>query len=102
MKKKIFISGRITGLDISDARRKFNEDERRLRGFGYEVVNPMNITGSAGESWRECMIDCIEELFFCDEIYMQPDWGQSKGARLEHSIARDLGLKINYCTVEKC
>ena len=38
----------------------------------------------------------IEILILCDEIYMLRGWWRSKGARLEHHIAKVLGLKIIY------
>lgn len=96
MSKKIYISGKITGLDPELARKKFAEDEKLFRDQGYEVVNPMKLTGNDDETWRECMMDCIEELFYCDAIYMQPDWGQSKGARVEYALARELEIRIIY------
>lgn len=96
VKQKIYISGKITGLDLKEARAKFARDERMLKGQGYEVVNPMKITGDNGLTWRECMCDCLEALFYCDAIYMQPDWGASKGARVEYVVARELDLRVLY------
>lgn len=29
-------------------------------------------------------------------LFMQKDWGQSKGARVEYAIARELGLQIYH------
>ena len=36
----------------------------------------------------------IPELCKCDAIYMLEGWRHSKGARLEHTIARELGMEI--------
>ena len=96
MKRKVYISGKISGLDLRDAREKFKRDEQMLKAQGYEVVNPMRITGDEGMTWRECMCDCLEALFYCDAIYMQPDWGTSKGARVEYVVARELDLRVVY------
>lgn len=93
---KVYISGKITGLDIDVAREKFQVDEDHLHSLGYEVVNPIKITGQDGETWRECMSECLDELLYCDAILMQPDWGESRGARLEYVMARELDLKILF------
>lgn len=92
---KVYISGKITGLPLEEAREKFAGDEEFLMSLGYDVVNPMNVT-SPDNTWHGCMIDCIRQLFCCKAIYMQPDWGQSRGARIEYNIAQEIGLNIIY------
>jgi len=42
------------------------------------------------------MVDDISALLECEAIYMVKDWGQSKGARLEYAIAKELGLYILF------
>jgi hypothetical protein len=42
------------------------------------------------------MIDDIRGLFDCDAIYLHSDWGQSKGARIEYQIAKELNLKVMF------
>ena len=42
------------------------------------------------------MRDDISALMKCDAIYMLNDWGQSRGARIEYVIAKELGLEIIY------
>ncbi len=93
---KVYLSGKRTGLDEKACKEKFRIDEAHFVRLGYEVVNPTKLTGNDGETWRECMCECIEELLYCDVIYMQPDWGESKGARLEYALARELDLKILF------
>ena len=38
----------------------------------------------------------IKLLVDCDAVYMLDGWPESEGARVEHTLARDLGLKCYY------
>ncbi|HRJ90072.1 MAG TPA: DUF4406 domain-containing protein [Pyrinomonadaceae bacterium] len=92
--KKIYISGKITGLDPVEARAKFDAAERGLRAFGYEPVNPMALVEDRGQSWAEFMAEDIKLLAQCDGIWLLSDWRESRGARIEFQIAAELGLQI--------
>jgi hypothetical protein len=37
----------------------------------------------------------IAQLVQCDEIHMLRGWKESKGAKLEHEIAQQLGLLVS-------
>lgn len=37
---KVYISGKISGLDFDEACRRFGEAEKCLRKLGYRTVNP--------------------------------------------------------------
>lgn len=95
---KIYISGKIGGLDYKEAFEKFESREKQLIIIGYEVVNPMKIhpPREIPRTWEEFMVEDIQELFKCESIYMLEDWGQSKGARVEYAIAKELGFKIIF------
>lgn len=97
-KEKIYISGKITGLDLNNVEKKFQESEDFLKSLKYEnVINPHKLHPYIeGKKWEEYLIDDIKLLFECDIIYLQNDWGLSKGARLEYTIAKELGLKIMF------
>ena len=96
-KKRIYISGPVSGLDEADVRMSFRAAEWRLQGEGHEVVNPVRLC-SSDWSWGKCMRVCITALMGCDAVYMLKGWKRSKGARLEHFVALKLGMEI---TVEK-
>jgi len=92
---KVYISGKITGLDISDAENKFIESADFLEKQGHEPINPFLLSEyHPDKTWKDYMLDDIKGLFDCDAIFMQKDWGQSKGARVEYAIARELGLQV--------
>ncbi|MCL2291209.1 MAG: DUF4406 domain-containing protein [Bacteroidetes bacterium] len=90
---KVYIAGKVTGLNLADAFVKFGTAEFQLKQAGYDVVNPMRIC-SQSWSWEKCMKACIMGLVQCDAIYLLPDWKESEGARLEYYIAKKLKLKI--------
>lgn len=95
MKKKlIYISGKITGLD--DYAEKFSAAKKYLIGLGLTVINPVECDHSKNKDWHEFMITDLKYLFQCDAIYMLNNWSESTGARIEHFIAQETGMKIFY------
>lgn len=97
---KIYIAGQITGLDYGEAFANFEAAERLLWLMGHEPINPMVKNGLDGNgqsySWSYYMRADIPLLCSCDAIYLQSNWMFSKGARLEHFIALELGLQMIY------
>ncbi len=94
----IYISGKVTGQKIEDARQKFLKAEAFLEKFMPEerIINPLKIETRGGLDWEQYMAKDIVQLFFCDKIYMLSDWKESKGAKLEYLIAKEMGMKIIY------
>lgn len=94
---RVYISGKITGLPMESVTEKFKWHSCFLEAKGYKPVNPIEVSPFKEEkTWHDYMADDIAELLKCDAIYMLKDWGQSKGARLEYLIARDLGLVVLF------
>lgn len=97
---KIYISGKITGLPLEEAQALFQEAEdhlnESLKAHNPEVINPMKIEHNHGQSWEEYMREDIYALLGCDSIYMMKNWGESRGARLEYAIAKEVGIVILF------
>ncbi|MBO5217501.1 MAG: DUF4406 domain-containing protein [Alistipes sp.] len=93
--RRIYIAGKISGLDYMRVVQKFHTAEVRLRHQGYTTVNPTRLCREWW-SWLRCMVVCIWHLVRCDDVYMLTDWRDSKGARIEYRIARILGINIIY------
>lgn len=95
MMNRIYISGKISGIE-NGALKLFNKAEKYLQSKGYETVNPMTLNHNHDKSWVAYMKEDIKALCDCDSIFMLSNWSDSKGAIIEHSIARDLGMTILY------
>nr|DAJ73648.1 MAG TPA: hypothetical protein [Caudoviricetes sp.] len=95
-KKKIYISGQISGLTRPEYVANFLEAARLLNAQGYDVVNPLFNGVDATQPWQVHMKADIKLLLDCDAIYMLPNWEVSNGATLEREIAKTLGLEIVY------
>lgn len=96
MKKKIYISGKITGLSQEAALSSFNRAELFLVSEGWEVINPMTINHNHDKSWESYMRVDLKALLDCEAIYMLNDWHTSRGANIEYNLARELGLKVLF------
>ena len=90
---KVFISGKISGIEYLVAYGKFCNADRKLSAMGYKVVNPMKICKKHW-SWVRCMAKCLWAIMFCDKIYQLPGWQDSRGARIEYKWAIFLRKRI--------
>ncbi|KVF09643.1 hypothetical protein WJ05_17620 [Burkholderia vietnamiensis] len=72
----------------------FNAEASRLRGLGFQIVNPAEINANSGADWLSCMRADIKQLVDCDGIALLQGWQQSHGANIEHALARGLGLRV--------
>lgn len=91
----VYISGKISGLDLDVAKTHFKAAELELKERGFNTVNPFDLNADTAE-WKDAMINDITFLFNCDGIYLLNNWRRSRGARIERIIAQELGLFIAY------
>lgn len=103
----IYIAGPMSGVENLNFP-AFNAEAARLRALGHAVINPAEINGddpdavaamsTAGlaQHWRNCMRADITALMTCDAISILPGWERSKGAAIEHYIARSLDFFVFF------
>ena len=98
MKKRIYISGPISGHDMEERRKAFKTAEVFLKAQGYEVVNPIAEADAHPEdaTTHEHMRRDIELLMTCDIIYMMRRWTHSKGCKVEFDVATAIGLQVMF------
>ena len=84
---KVFISGKVSGIEYYVAYQTFANADRTLSAMGYTVVNPMKLCKKRW-SWLRCMARCLWAIIFCDKIYQLDNWQESRGARIEQKWAK--------------
>lgn len=95
---RIYISGKITGLNYADVLKKFNDAQDLLESLGFEVINPLNNGLSQSHTWRQHIVRDIEMLLPCEAIYMLDNWIDSIGAGIEYDIALRTGKDVWFET----
>lgn len=93
---KIYIAGPITSLPLSQAEENFKKVRLMLESMGWFVTDPFLLNKNKTKSWLGYMIVDFFQLIKCDSIYMLQGWNKSKGAKIEHWVARLLRFKIIY------
>jgi len=91
--KTVYIAGPMTGLPGNNYP-AFNAVANQLRQQGYKVENPAESSPPACGTWEGWMRLGIEKLIRCQALVLLPGWRESRGARIEHHLALDLGLEI--------
>lgn len=107
--ERVYIAGPMTGYaDLNFP--AFNAAAAEYRRRGCFVINPAEINGGPEEAaavalmtteqyqthWIKCMRRDVAELVTCDTIVLLDGWTKSRGATLEHHVARELGFTICY------
>lgn len=98
MKKKVYISGRISDLPREQYMKMFGIAETMLRGKGYKTVNPTRFWLSRHYQWlcrlighqnayNLTLLYDLWRLMRCNLIYKLPGWQQSRGANIESCVA---------------
>lgn len=97
MRKKIYISGQISGLEPSIARHNFELAEDYLRdSVKAYPVNPLKNGLPLNSTWIQHMRKDLCLLLECEGVYMLHNWEDSIGAELEHNVAKALSMDIIY------
>ena len=102
MKKKIYISGPISGHDLEERRKAFALAQKRCEEAGYDVFNPMSNGLPANSSTAEHMKRDLETLLQCDSIYMMNGWNHSAGCHTEFVVATSIGCSFVFESLAYC
>lgn len=88
----LYISGPMTGYEDFNFP-AFHTAAEKLRSAGYEVISPAELE-QPDKSWQACMRVDITAMMQAEALVMLPDWQESRGARLEVHIAKELGMPV--------
>ena len=92
-RKKVYISGPISGIERNEYLNNFCLAEKYLRAKGYDTLNPTRLPPSRWLwiykvlGYRLTLLYDLWHLMRCDGITMLAGWEQSRGARLEKATA---------------
>ena len=101
-KRRIYISGPMTGIEPREYRRRFRETETILRRHGYGCINPCRVwpcrfpwlfrlmNALLGKRLAYAVVLCYDLLLLmtrADGIVMLPGWQASRGAQIENYVS---------------
>jgi hypothetical protein len=102
--EKIYISGKITGLTLTEASSNFKQAEVVVSKLypEAEIINPLTATNlSKYKTWEEYMVEDLALVRSCSTICLLENHNYSKGATLELAEARRCNLNIKFLRVLK-
>lgn len=101
-KRRVYLSGPMTGFARADYVRRFSEAEKILRKHGYGVINPCNVLAcrwpwiyramewALGKQLAYAVVLAYDLLLLmtrADGIVMLPGWQASRGAQIENYVS---------------
>lgn len=91
----IYISGKMSGVKDYNYP-AFFEAEYILRRLGYDVVNPARTGVQEGWEWKDYLKKDLVDILTknVDTVVTLEGWEDSRGARLEVHVAKELGMKV--------
>lgn len=93
---KIYIAGKISGLNRSNVIQKFEVAQKSLSKKGHQVFIPCVLPAYEEVSHEDYLHICYAIIDVCDAVYMLSDWQQSEGARLEYEYAIENNKQIIF------
>ena len=108
MKRRIYLSGGMSGVERADYVRRFGEAEKILRKHGYGCINPCRVWACRfqwiyramewvlGKRWAYAVVLCYDLLLLmtsADGIAMLPGWQASRGAQIENYVSQHFWMQ---------
>ncbi len=100
---KLYIAGRITGLDGDECEGNFLFAAGVIEKLGHTPLNPFEMVDQTddGRAYEDYLLEALAiVLVMAEGLYMLPNWRDSLGARIEHAIAVEKGMPIFYAASE--
>lgn len=93
---RIYLAGMITNLDPLTAAECFRRAAVHVEGCGHVPLNPLTLVcQKEGRCYEEYLLDALRIMLLdADAIYLLPNWRRSRGAKIEHFIAKTLGKPV--------
>lgn len=95
--KSVYISAPITGVDKTESDKAFFQGIELACDLGFcRIIDPRQNGLPKDAPWNKHMAADITRLVTCDAIILCEGWATSRGCRLEHHIAIELGIQIIF------
>jgi hypothetical protein len=91
-----YVSGKIGGLSAMTALINFRGASDEVRNMGRTPIDPCDAFSDLPLKYWQFMVLDIILLSFCGAIYLQRNWQQSKGSRIERVFAKLMFKTIIY------
>lgn len=93
----ISLNGQLEPGAVAQNIERFKAAAEQLRAKGFHVENPAeNEDTVPPRTWESWMRLSLSQLLTCDEVWLLPNWEQSRGARMEWRIADALGMDVHF------
>ena len=93
-KPVLYLSGPMSGLPDYNYP-AFHAAAEALRGKGFAVLSPAeNAPPNDAPSWLDWMRVALRQMLDADAVALLPGWLGSGGARIEVSLALELGIRV--------
>lgn len=95
---KVYIAGPMSGLPEHNYP-AFNRAARDLAEIGFEPLNPVDVGArcipECVHDWQWYMRRTLTMLLQADRVALLDGWEGSHGARIERTLADDLGIPVS-------
>lgn len=95
---RIYLAGPMSGIPDYNYP-AFNAEAARLRALGHHVENPAENTAPPCNSWAGYMRIALRQMLTCDAVALLPGFAESRGATIEHDLAKQLGMRVLLSTL---
>lgn len=89
----VYLAGPMTGIPDHNFP-AFTEAAKRLRAQGYTVISPHELHEHTDRDWEYYIRHALRTLLDCDAVVLLPGWANSRGARLEKTVADAVGMPV--------
>lgn len=93
---RIYVAGKISGLDRKSLLEKFEAARKELAAQGHSVFVPTVLPEYDDVAHEDYMHICYAMIDICDAVYMLADWRYSTGACMEYDYAMRRDKKILF------
>lgn len=96
---RVYIAGPMTGLPEHNYP-AFDEAEDQLGALGFLPLNPVHVgagcvPGVCDHDWQWYMRRTLTLMLTADRVALLPGWENSRGARIERTLAHDLDIPVS-------